>query len=175
MDAGGLCAPIFIRPFWTRIFEMPTGGNIPRINAGAISYAGEKYAHFGLGPMRAVNTYTTGNSLVAACRNSDIRYILGFCAPTVIEDGGWEIAHYGSPLSPYFISDEDFRKPEAGERNDALMIASMNCAIQWSASTIGAKAHGARSTRWRLTVGWNLRWTRCRFSRSPKTGCAKAN
>ncbi len=100
--------------------------------------AAERFAELNLGPMRAVNTYTPGNAFVAACRRTDVRFILGFCAPTVIEDGGWEIAHYGSPLSPYFISDEDFRKPESGSREHAVLMSSMElrnplvCLNHWS-------------------------------------------
>lgn len=103
-----------------------------------LGIAKERFEALGLGPMVAVNTYTTGNSFVKACRKLEIRTILGFCAPTVIEDGGWEIAHYGSPLSPYFISDEDFRKPEAPGRSDAVMMVSMElrnpmvCLSHWS-------------------------------------------
>ena len=101
--------------------------------------AEERFAKLDLGSMVAVNTYTSGNGFVAACRQLGIRYILGFCAPTVIEDGGWSISHYGSPLSPYFISPEDFRKPEnPGSRADAVMMASMElrnplvCLNHWS-------------------------------------------
>lgn len=104
-----------------------------------LGIAQEQFAKFELGPMVAVNTYTPGNKFVAACRKLGIRYILGFCAPTVIEDGGWSIAHYGSPLSPYFISAEDYRKPEnPGQRTDAVMMASMElrnpmvCLNHWS-------------------------------------------
>lgn len=88
--------------------------------------AQERFATLKLGTMVAVNTYTPGNGFVAACRRLGIRYILGFCAPIVIEDGGWSISHYGSPLSPYFISEEDYRKPEnPGCRSDPVMMVSM--------------------------------------------------
>ncbi|MCX6968702.1 MAG: hypothetical protein NTV93_00920 [Verrucomicrobia bacterium] len=101
--------------------------------------AQERFSGLGLGPMVAVNTYTPCNGFVAACRQLGIRYILGFCAPTVIEDGGWSISHYGSPLSPYFISEEDFRKPEnPSQRTDPVVMASMElrnplvCLNHWS-------------------------------------------
>jgi hypothetical protein len=104
-----------------------------------VAAAQQRFAALGLGELEALNTYTPGNGLVAACRAAGIRYLTGFCAPTVIEDGGWAIAHYGSPLSPYFVSEQDFRKPEdpAG-RADALLMASMElrnplvCARHWS-------------------------------------------
>ncbi len=99
----------------------------------------EEFASAGFGPLEAINTYTPGNGLVQACRKFGVRYILGFCAPIVIEDGGWEIAHYGSPLSPYFISDEDYRKPEdPSDRPDPVMMVSMElrnpmvCLNHWS-------------------------------------------
>lgn len=104
-----------------------------------LTLAKERFESYGLGKLLAVNTYTPGNSFVDACRKLGVRYILGFCAPTVIEDGGWRIAHYGSPLAPYFISDEDFRKPEApGARPDPVMMMSMEmrnplvCLSHWS-------------------------------------------
>ncbi|MBA3684786.1 MAG: hypothetical protein H0W72_06040 [Planctomycetes bacterium] len=105
--------------------------------AGLVAVARERFAALGLGPLAALNTYTPGNGLIRACRAAGIGFITGFCAPTVIEDGGWSIAHYGSPLSPYFVSDEDFRKPTApGDR--AVLMASMElrnplvCARHWS-------------------------------------------
>jgi len=101
--------------------------------------AQQRFAALDLGPMEAVNTYTPGNGFVAACRQLGVRYILGFCAPTVIEDGGWSISHYGSPLSPYFIAEEDYRKPEnPGVRPDPVMMLSMElrnplvCLRHWS-------------------------------------------
>ncbi len=104
-----------------------------------ITIAKNRYEALGMGEMTAVNTYTPGNTFVAACRKLGVKFILGFCAPTVIEDGGWSIAHYGSPLAPYFVSDEDFRKPENPEkRSDPLMIMSMElrnpmvCLSHWS-------------------------------------------
>lgn len=104
-----------------------------------VRIAQTRFAALGLGELEALNTYTPGNSLVAALRRAGIRHLTGFCAPTVIEDGGWSIAQYGSPLSPFFVSDEDFRKPEnPAERADPLLIASMElrnplvCARHWS-------------------------------------------
>jgi hypothetical protein len=104
-----------------------------------LGLAQARFAALEAGPMEAVNTYTPGNGFVAACRQLGVRYILGFCAPIVIEDGDWSIAHYGSPLSPYFISEEDYRKPEnpAG-RPDPVMMVSMElrnplvCLRHWS-------------------------------------------
>ena len=100
--------------------------------------AQERYATFDVGPLVAINTYTAGNEFVAACRKLGIRYILGCCAPTIAQDGGWEIAQYGSPLSPYFISDEDFRKPEnASARPDPVIWGNMElrnpvtCFLNW--------------------------------------------
>lgn len=88
--------------------------------------ASARFDQLQMGPMSAVTTYTPGNPFVAACRRLGIRYILGFCAPTVGEDSGWELSHYGSPLSPYFIGEEDFRKPEnPGQRTDPVMMANM--------------------------------------------------
>ena len=139
LAAGGLCAPnIYPADFdpscrdsnWWKYSESQC--------VDLLRKSGAEFSSLDLGPMCAVNTYTPGNTFVAACRRAEVRYILGFCAPIVIEDGGWEIAHYGSPLTPYFVSDEDFRKPEAGDRTDAVLMASMEqrnpmvCLDHWS-------------------------------------------
>jgi hypothetical protein len=126
VSAGGLCAPNLypdqLDPFsrdpnWWKYGESKCFELLAR--------AADDYLALGLGPMRAVNTYTPGNPFIAACRRVGIRYILGFCSPTVGEDGGWQIAHYGSPLSPYFVSDEDYRKPASFGREDAVIISPM--------------------------------------------------
>lgn len=138
-EAGGLCAPnIYPSHFdpsrrdenWWKYSETQC--------VDMLREARRRFEELGLGPMQAVNTYTPGNTFVTACRKTGVKFITGFCAPIVIEDGGWEIAHYGAPLSPYFVSDEDFRKPEQGERGDTVMMASMElrnplvCLDHWS-------------------------------------------
>lgn len=137
--AGGLCAP--------NIYPQSLDPDCTDANwwkyseeqcVALLEKAGRRFAELDLGPMLAVNTYTPGNTFVTACRRLGVRHILGFCAPTVIEDGGWEISHYGSPLSPYFVSDEDYRKPAAGGRGDSVLISSMElrnplvCLNHWS-------------------------------------------
>lgn len=138
-DNGGLCAPNIYPPLLDPSYEDANWWKYSEAQcADLIAEAARRYSALDLGPLRAVNTYTPGNSFVAACRKTDIRYILGFCAPTVIEDGGWEIAHYGAPLSPYFVSDEDFRKSEPAGREDSVLISSMElrnpmvCLNHWS-------------------------------------------
>lgn len=139
MDAGGLCAPNL---YPETCDESCRDSNWWKYSESEcvrlLQIAGDRHASLGLGPLSAVNTYTPGNAYVSACRRLGIGYLLGFCAPIVIEDGGWEIAHYGSPLSPYFVGDEDFRKPEGGNRADSVLMSSMElrnplvCANHWS-------------------------------------------
>ena len=138
-EAGGLCAPNIYPANYAPECRDANWWKYPQSQCEEfLGKAAERFAALDLGPLQAVNTYTPGNTFVAACRRVGIGYILGFCAPTVIEDGGWEIAHYGSPLSPYFASDEDFRKPEAGTRADAVLMSSMElrnpmvCLNHWS-------------------------------------------
>ncbi len=138
-EAGGLCAPnIYPADLDPECRDANWWKYSQSQCEELLGKAAGRFAQLDLGPLRAVNTYTPGNTFVAACRQAGIRYMLGFCAPTVIEDGGWEIAHYGSPLSPYFASDEDFRKPEGGARSDAVLISSMElrnpmvCLNHWS-------------------------------------------
>ena len=77
--------------------------------------AQERFAGLGLGTMVALNTYTTGNGFVAACRQLGIRYSRGFCAPTVIEDGGWSIQ--GVIRFPIISSSTFFWMASAWERS----------------------------------------------------------
>ena len=92
----------------------------------------------GFADFNAVNTYTPGNGFVAACKKLGIRHLLGFCAPTIINDGHWQITHAGAPLSPYFAGREDFRKPELPATENSLLISSMElrnpftCRENWS-------------------------------------------
>jgi len=137
---GGLIAPTIYPPDLDPSLGDTNWWKLPQKECERLlQRAAREYEQAGLGPLEAVNTYTPGNGLVAACRSLGIKYLFGFCAPIVIEDGGWEIAHYGSPLSPYFVSDEDFRKPEdPRNRPDAVLMASMElrnplvCLNHWS-------------------------------------------
>lgn len=137
---GGLIAPTIYPPDLDASLQDTNWWKLPAETCeDLLKQARDQYEAAGLGKLEAINTYTPGNGLVAACRALGIGHILGFCAPIVIEDGGWEIAHYGSPLSPYFVSDEDFRKPEdPRDRADAVLMASMElrnplvCLNHWS-------------------------------------------
>lgn len=137
--AGGLCAPNIYPPDLNSEYRDPNWWKYPQdVCERLLETASKRFERLELGPLEAINTYTTGNGLVGACRQQGVKYILGFCAPTVIEDGDWEIAHYGSPLSPYFISDDDFRKPTAPNGEELVMMASMElrnplvCLNHWS-------------------------------------------
>jgi len=139
ISAGGLCAPSIYPANLDPNFRDPNWWKYSEEQCEVfLAETARRYAQYNLGPLQAVNTYTPGNAFVSACRRRGVRYILGFCAPTVIEDGGWEIAHYGSPLSPYFASEDDYRKPAAAGRTDAVLISSMElrnplvCLNHWS-------------------------------------------
>jgi hypothetical protein len=101
-----------------------------------LGIAREQMRAQGLDELEAITTYTPGNGLIEACRQRGIRYLLGFCAPTVINDGHWQITHSGAPLGPYLASADDFRRPAASE--DAVLVSSMElrnpmtCAEHWS-------------------------------------------
>lgn len=91
----------------------------------------------GFEQLDAIDTYTPGNDFVSACRQSGFRFLTGFCAPTIINDGHWKITHASAPLAPYGMSDDDYRKP-APFGDDGLVIASMElrnpleCLEHWS-------------------------------------------
>ena len=140
-EAGGLCAP--------NLYPATLDPESQDANWWKYSHdecvrllkiAVAKHKAYGIGPLTAINTYTPGTAFVSACKEVGIEYILGFCAPTVIEDGEWEITHYGSPLSPFFPSSEDFRKPSKSETGNGnpVLLSSMElrnpliCLNHWS-------------------------------------------
>ncbi len=137
---GGSAAPTIYPPDLDKSFRDPNWWRYSKEDClRLLKIAKARYEAIGLGPMESVNTYTPGNNFVEACREIGVKTILGFCAPIVIEDGDWAIAHYGSPLSPYFISGEDFRKPEnPASRPDPVAMVSMElrnpavCLAHWS-------------------------------------------
>jgi len=73
----------------------------------------------------AINTYTPGNGFVRAAKKVGIHYLTGFCGPTFANDTHWKFAQYGSPLTPYFASNDDFRKPEVPKGNEWIQFANM--------------------------------------------------
>ena len=92
----------------------------------------------GFDGLDAVDTYTPGNWFIRACRKLGYRFLTGFCAPTLINDGHWQITQIAAPLAPFFASDEDFRKPQARGGEADVLIASMelrnplDCLEHWS-------------------------------------------
>lgn len=101
-----------------------------------LTIAQERVRLQGLGDLEAITTYTPGNGLIEACRKVGVRFLLGFCAPTVINDGHWQITHTGAPVGPYLAGTEDFRKP--GTDSKPVLISSMElrnpqtCGEHWS-------------------------------------------
>lgn len=108
-----------------------------------IRLAQKKWLDMGFSSADAFNTYTPGNAFVAACKQTGVKYLLGFCAPTIINDGHWQITHCGSPLSPFFASAEDYRKPEMPSSDSALLVANMElrnpftCRENWNEGPFG--------------------------------------
>jgi hypothetical protein len=111
--------------------------------ARLIRLAQKRWRDMGFASADAFNTYTPGNSFVTACKQTGIKYLLGFCAPTIINDGHWQITHCGSPLSPFFASAEDYRKPESPTSDAALLVANMElrnpftCRENWNEGPFG--------------------------------------
>ena len=79
----------------------------------------------GFAPLHGIATYTPSNSLVAAMKRLGWRVLHSVVPEQNWSDGRWAINHWGMPNQPYYISDEDFRKPTV--RRDRNVIAmSMN-------------------------------------------------
>jgi hypothetical protein len=84
-----------------------------------------KLQEMGLERTDAVNTYTPGNAFIRAATKLGFRHLTGFCAPTCINDGHWQITHTGAPLAPFFPGGEDYRKPGTPPIDGGLLISSM--------------------------------------------------
>lgn len=136
-DAGGLVAPSLFPP---DIDPACRDANWWAYDAATclrlLDLAQQQLRQQGFGELEALTTYTPGNGLIEACRRRGVAYLLGFCAPTLIHDGHWQITHTGAPLGPYLAGGEDYRKPGLEAR--PVLVSSMElrnpltCAEHWS-------------------------------------------
>ena len=98
----------------------------------------ERLVALGFKQTDAINTYTPGNSFVNAAKKTGFRHLLGFCAPTCINDGHWQLTHTGAPLAPFFSGPEDYRKPGDPGDSEGFLISSMElrnpftCVENWN-------------------------------------------
>jgi hypothetical protein len=81
----------------------------------------------GLGflPLDRIASYTPCNSLVTACKEVGIRILHSVIPEQNWSDGEWAINHWGMPTCPFWMADDDFRKP--GTRTaDGVLAMTMN-------------------------------------------------
>jgi hypothetical protein len=79
----------------------------------------------GLRPLSGIASYTPSNSLVRAMKNTGMNFLHSVVPEQNWSDGKWVINHWGMVNQPFYVSDEDFRKPmPRSEKN--LIAMSMD-------------------------------------------------
>ena len=79
-------------------------------------------------PLNSLYTYGMGNGPVRAARDLGLDLIGALCADQNWGDGPFKINHWGMPARPYFMSEEDFRKPGPG--GPGAMVGVQQCERQ---------------------------------------------
>lgn len=79
----------------------------------------------GYDPLDRIASYTPCNKLIQACRATGIRVVHSLCPEQNWSDGEWAINHWGMPTCPFWVADDDFRKPGA-RRADGVLAITMN-------------------------------------------------
>lgn len=72
-----------------------------------------------LGPLELVGSYTMGHDTPAAVSRAGIKGLTSLCVWQNWLDGCdencWKINHWGAPIVPYYMADDDFRKVASGK------------------------------------------------------------
>ncbi len=82
----------------------------------------EWWQNLGYAPLDRIASYTPCNMLTKACREVGIHVLHSLVPEQNWSDGEWAINHWGMPTCPYWISDEDFRKPGARSADGVIGI-----------------------------------------------------
>src|ERR1019366_5115602 len=83
----------------------------------------ERWQTLGYRPLTILGTYTTSTGLVRMCKEVGIHTLTNQAPDHYFRDGGWDIANPGMPDIPYFMSETDFRCPEAPSPNGVFAAA----------------------------------------------------
>ena len=73
-------------------------------------------------PVKSLLTYGFGNGPMRIAREVGFDMIGALCPDQNWQDGSFKINHWGMPARPFFMSDEDFRKPGLGGPNAIVGI-----------------------------------------------------
>ncbi|MBN1555344.1 MAG: hypothetical protein JXA11_11405 [Phycisphaerae bacterium] len=72
-----------------------------------------------IGPMDLLGSYTMGHDTPAAAARAGAKGLTSLCVWQNLLDGCdencWKINHWGSPIVPYYLADDDFRKVAPGK------------------------------------------------------------
>jgi hypothetical protein len=88
-----------------------------------VLYVKQRWEQIGYRPLTILGTYTPSPGLIRACRELGIHTITQQCPGQYWIDGGWELANPGMPDIPYFMSEEDVRRPQAPSPEGVLAAA----------------------------------------------------
>lgn len=79
-------------------------------------------------PLNSLYTYGMGNGPARVSRELGLNLLGALCADQNWGDGPFKINHWGMPARPYFVSEEDFRKPGPG--GAGAMVGVQQCERQ---------------------------------------------
>ena len=108
----------------------------------------------GFEPLAGIASYTPCNALVRAMKEGGLTILHSIVPEQNWSDGKWSINHWGMPNQPFYVSDDDFRKPmERAERNVIAMGMNsyhlyMPHVVNWGDNVLSPSHY----LRWHRTV-----------------------
>lgn len=119
--------PHLFGPYWVRGTPSDPQANLqaesPETQRAILAGYRDLMLWLGYGPTEIVSAYTMNNSFCQAARQIGYRTISSLCPGQNFMDGPMRINHFGMPERPYFLSDEDFRKPGPGGPSSLVGIS----------------------------------------------------
>jgi len=79
-------------------------------------------------PLNSLYTYGLSNQVAKTARSLGVNLLGALCSDQNWGDGPFKINHWGMPARPYFVSDQDFRKPGPGGKD--VMVGIQQCERQ---------------------------------------------
>lgn len=109
------------------LMEVPTA-----IQQKGLEQMCETWNLLGIGPVEILGSYTFGSQTPVIAEKLGISAINSLCQWQNWRDGvdnkAWRINHWGAPIAPYFVADDDFRKAGSNETKDKIVAFGMGTA-----------------------------------------------
>ncbi len=108
----------------------------------------------GFEPLAGIASYTPCNALVRAMKEGGLPILHSIVPEQNWSDGKWAINHWGMPNQPFYVADDDFRKPmQRAERNVIAMGMNsyhlyMPHVVNWGDNVLSPSHY----LRWHRTV-----------------------